>query len=229
MVKVLFFDAGPIITLVMSRLSWILPPLKKQFGGKFYLTPSVKYELVDRPLKIKRFEFEAIQVMKMIREGTFEVYDNIPQQKINQLENLANNAFKIKKKSMDVVQSGELESVASALQAGAAGVVIDERTLRLFIESGKEMESLLEHRFHKNVVANHQKIREFSEQLKGIKIIRSIELVAVAYRMGLLKDYIPPLKGGEGLLLDALLWATKTNGCAVTEQGISEIKQMLLK
>ena len=39
--KILFFDAGPVITLIMSRLSWILPELKKQFKGKFYLTPSL--------------------------------------------------------------------------------------------------------------------------------------------------------------------------------------------
>jgi len=33
MVKALFFDTGPIITLVMSRMVWILPELKKKYGG----------------------------------------------------------------------------------------------------------------------------------------------------------------------------------------------------
>ena len=49
MTAILFFDAGPVISLVMSRLAWLLPDLKKQFGGKFYITPAVKNELVDRP------------------------------------------------------------------------------------------------------------------------------------------------------------------------------------
>ena len=55
--KILFFDAGPIITLVMSRLIGILPDLKKKMNGKFYITPAVHKELIERPLMIKRFEF----------------------------------------------------------------------------------------------------------------------------------------------------------------------------
>ena len=57
MEKVLFFDAGPIISLVMSRMWWVLPKLKKEFGGTFYITPAVKFELVERPLQTKRFAF----------------------------------------------------------------------------------------------------------------------------------------------------------------------------
>ena len=50
MTKAIFFDAGPIISLVMSRLGWILPLLKKKYGGKFYITPAVSMELIERPL-----------------------------------------------------------------------------------------------------------------------------------------------------------------------------------
>ena len=141
MTKSLFFDAGPIITLVMSRLAWILPKLKEKFGGNFYITPSVKFELVDRPLNIKRFEFEALEVLKLIREGTLEVYNKVPKQKVAELKGLANGSFRMRNKTMDVVQAGELESVASALQTTASAVVMDERTLRLFIENNKEMKN----------------------------------------------------------------------------------------
>ena len=77
--RVLFFDTGPIITLVMSRLVWILPELKKQFGGKFYITPAVKRELVTRPMDIKRYEFEALEALKLIKEGVLETYDKVPE------------------------------------------------------------------------------------------------------------------------------------------------------
>ena len=139
MEKALFFDAGPIITLVMSRLIWILPKLKEKFGGKFYITPGVKTELVERPLGIKRFEFEALQVMKLIRDGTLEVYDKVPKSRVEQLQNLANSSFKIKNKNMDIIQTGEMEAVTCALQTNASAVVMDERTLRLLIENNKEM------------------------------------------------------------------------------------------
>ena len=228
MIKIIFFDAGPVISLVMSRLAWILPELKKQFGGKFYITPAVKNELVDRPLTVRRFEFEALQVMKFIREGVIEVYNAVPQRRVDALRSLANTSFMIDKKPMEILQSGEMESVASALETTAT-VVMDERTLRLFIENSSEMKKLLEMRFQKNVTADAQKIKEFSSQLKNVTIIRSIELVAVAYRMGLLNSYLPPQKNGKDLLLDSVLWATKYNGCAVTEHEIEEIKQFLLK
>src|SRR3989338_6022899 len=226
--KILFFDAGPVISLVMSRLPWILPELKKKFGGKFYITPAVQKELVERPLSVKRYEFEALQVMKFIREGILEVYANVPQKKVQELQTLANNSFSIRGKPMEVIQSGEMESVAAALQLNSA-VVMDERTLRLFIENSPELLGILEYRFSQKIQADKTKIKQFSSQLQGIPIIRSTELVGIAYKLSLLDGFVPPGKGGKETLLDAVLWATKYNGCAITEHEIEEVKGYLLK
>jgi len=225
--KKLFFDAGPIITLVMSRLSWILPLLKEKYGGEFYITPAVKYELIDRPLTISRFQFEALQVLKLLRDGTLKLYDKVPQQQATKLKNLANNSFRINNKNMDLIQAGEIESVTSSLQEENSAVVMDERTLRLFIENNKEMKSLLERRFKRDVTASIDKMNEFSKQLKNVQIIRSIELIAVAYKLGLLDEYIPKRKNGNGILINSVLWAAKYNGCAVTPHEIDEIKSNL--
>jgi len=227
--KIIFFDAGPIISLVMARLIWILPKLKEQFGGKFYITPAVKRELVERPMKVRRFEFEALQVLKLIREGVLEIYEEVPYKKAKELENLADTSFRIKNRNLDIIQSGEMEAVASALKIGAEGIVMDERTLRLFIENSLEMEKLLEIRFKEDVIPDHKRIKQFSQQLQGIKIIRSIELVGVAYKLGILDEYIPKLKDGRRILLDAVLWGTKFNGCAVTVRELNEMKNYLLK
>lgn len=229
--KILFFDAGPVISLVMSRLMWILPELKKKFNGRFYLTPAVYKELVERPLTIRRFEFEALQVMKLIREGVLEMYNNVPQKKVQELQSLANTSFQLNGSSMDILQSGEMESVSAALELKAA-VVMDERTLRLFIENREEMKKLLENRFQKAVSVDKAKMNLFSSSLQGITIIRSIELVGVAYALGLLDPYIPSpkeQKAGREILLDSVLWAVKYNGCAVTEHEIEEIKGYLVK
>ncbi|MBS3127164.1 hypothetical protein J4228_03295 [Candidatus Woesearchaeota archaeon] len=228
MTKILFFDAGPIISLVMARVSWILPELKKKYGGKFYITPAVKKEVIERPLQVKRFEFEALQVLKLIRDGVLEVYQDVPQQKVSSLIALANNSFKVKDKGVDIIQSGEMESVACALQTDAEAVVMDERTLRLFIENNKEMQKLLEMRFKKKVVSDVSKMTQFSKALKDVTIIRSIELVGISYRLGLLDPYIPDQKDGREVLLDAVLWAAKYNGCAVHDHEIEEIKKSLL-
>ena len=145
---VLFLDAGPVITLTMSRLSWILPELKKRTNHTFYITPAVQKELVERPLTVRRFGFEALQVMKMIREGTLQVYATVSSNKVREYQQLANTSFSIQNNFMEVLQSGEMESVTCALETGAS-VVMDERTLRLFIENRQEMKKLLEHRFQK--------------------------------------------------------------------------------
>lgn len=229
MEKIIFFDTGPIISLVMSGLVWILPKLKEQFGGKFYITPAVKRELIERPIKVKRFEFEALQALKLVREGVLEIYEEVPYKKVKELENLADTSFSIKNKNLDIMQSGEMEAVASALKLGAEAVVMDERTLRLFIENSQEMEKLLEFRFKRDITSNPAKIKQFSQQLRGIKIIRSIELVGIAYKLGLLDDYIPKLKEGKKTLLDAVLWSTKFNGCAVTPREIEELQRYFLK
>ena len=227
--KILFFDAGPVISLVTSRLIGLLPDLKRKFGGKFYIHPAVRLELIERPLTVRRFEFEALQVAKLIRDGILEVYSKVPAKRVKELITLANSSFRIGNKDMDIIQSGEVESVACALDVNAAGVVMAERTLRLFIENNKEMKALLEGRFKKTVVPDIAKMNQFSQQLKSITIIRSIELVGVAYKLGLLDAYIPEGKSGKDVLLEAVLWATKFNGCAVTEHEVEEIKEFLLK
>ena len=55
--KSLVFDAGPIITLTMNNLLWLLNPLKNNFKGEFYLSAAVKEELIDRPLQTKKYKF----------------------------------------------------------------------------------------------------------------------------------------------------------------------------
>ena len=114
----IFFDTVLIITLVMSRLIWILPELKKRYGGKFYITPSVKRELITRPMDIKRFQFEALQALKLINDGVLEVYEDVPEKEVARLHAIANCSFKIGNQNMEVVQSGEIESVVCALEAG---------------------------------------------------------------------------------------------------------------
>ncbi len=225
--KMIFFDTGPIITLIMARLGWMIPKLKEKFGGHFYITPAVKFELIDRPLTVKRFEFEALQVMKLINEGILEIYDQVPLQKVKELKTLANSTFMMEGKTMDILQEGEVESVASALELNSV-VVMDERTLRLFIENNKEMKKLLDLRFKADINVDQEKMERFSAQFKDLSIIRSIELVGIGYKMGLLDGYIPKMKNGRDLMLDSVLWASKFNGCAVTSEEIEEIKKYLL-
>jgi len=71
--KYLIFDAGPIISMTMNGMLPIIEKLKGIFDGEFILTPHVRKEVVDKPMKIKKFKLEAIQVNDMIERGVFKM------------------------------------------------------------------------------------------------------------------------------------------------------------
>ena len=71
--KTLFFDAGPVISMTMNHILWVLKKLKKQFNGNFFITEMVKKELVDKPLRTKRFKLEAIQTIQQINSKVLKV------------------------------------------------------------------------------------------------------------------------------------------------------------
>src|SRR3989338_4468124 len=72
--KAIIFDSSTIINLALNNLLWILQPLKEKYKGEFYITESIKKEIIDRPFQIKRFKLEAIQISKEIEKGVLKVY-----------------------------------------------------------------------------------------------------------------------------------------------------------
>ena len=228
--KSLFFDSGPLMSLTMNNLLGILQPLKEKFGGEFYITPAVKKELVERPLEIKRFEFEALQILKLLREGTLKLYEK-PLKGVMDLSAYANKSIVAKDKEccMEIIHGGELETVAASLQEGNDTVAIDERTIRLLMENSEELKSLIEARLHEKVILDKKMANQFQSLIKGMKVIRSAELVGMAYQFGILNNYLPPLKSGREILLDSVLWGLKLKGCAIIGEEIEELKRVLLK
>ncbi len=228
--KSLFFDSGPLMSLTMNNLLGILQPLKEKFGGEFYITPTVRKELVERPLEIKRFEFEALQILKLLREGTLKLYEK-PLKGVMDLSTYANRSIVAKDKGccMEIIHGGELETVAASLQEGSNTVAIDERTIRLLMENSEELKSLIEARLHEKVILDRKMAGQFQSLIKGMKVIRSAELVGMAYQFGILNNYLPPLKRGREILLDSVLWGLKLKGCAIIGEEIEELKRVLLK
>ncbi len=228
--KSLFFDSGPLMSLTMNNLLEILQPLKEKFGGEFYITPAVRKELVERPLEIKRFEFEALQIMKLLREGTLKLYEK-PLKGVTDLSAYANKSIVAKGKDccMEIIHGGELETVAASLQEGSGTVVIDERTIRLLMENGQELKKLIEERLHEKVILDKKMAGQFQSLVKGMRVIRSAELAGLAYQFGILDNYLPALRNGREILLDSILWGLKLKGCAIIREEIEELKRVLLR
>jgi len=222
--KSIFFDAGPVISLATNNLLGIIEKLKLAYNGKFYFSGAVKRELIDVPFGSKKFKFESIQVMKAVERGIFEI---IPQEKTAkltaQLLDLANNIYSAKGFGVRIVHKGEIDSIAGSNLLGSEAIVIDERTTRMLIESPYELKKLLQSRLHTNIRINESNLEQFRKNVKGLKIIRSAEIAAVSYEMGLMKDYLPDVPNAGKELLDGVLWGVKLNGCAISREEIEKI------
>ncbi|MBW2995450.1 hypothetical protein KY312_03780 [Candidatus Woesearchaeota archaeon] len=226
--KTIVFDTGPVITLSVNALLWLLYPLKQKFKGKFIITPNVERELIETPLRGKKYKFEALKVQDMLNEKIFEIVDNKEiSKKAKELMQLANSCFHVRGTYLKIVHEAEIESLAAAIFLKADVLVVDERTTRTLIEDPESLEKLLEHKMGKDVVVDKENLERFKKETEGIKVIRSVELVTVAYKMGLLNKYVTANKKinvkMKNILLYSALWALKLYGCAVSGKEIDEI------
>ena len=70
--KALIFDSGPLINFSMSGLLYLLEELKRRFQGKFFITEQVKYEVIDRPIKVPKFELGALMIKNLLAKKIIE-------------------------------------------------------------------------------------------------------------------------------------------------------------
>ena len=223
--KYLIFDAGPIISLAMNGMLPVIEKLKGVFDGEFILTPHVKNEVVNRPMKIKKFKLEAMQVNDMIERGVFKMSgDVVPQVKLDKevkrLLKVTNGVLKVTAtgEKISIIHDGEAACLAFANLCKCENViVIDERTTRMLTESPKGLEKMMEKKLHTPLDANLSLL----DELKDFKFIRSAELLFVAWKKGLI--HVKKSKD----LLDALLYGVKFKGCAISSKEIEEMKRLI--
>ena len=161
--KYLIFDAGPIISLTMNGMLPILEKLKDVFDGEFILTPHVRREVVDKPMKIKKFKLEAIQVNDMIDRGIFKMSSEIiSNQKLDQetkrLLKVTNGVLRTSatKEKIKIIHDGEAACLAFSNLCEADNViVIDERTTRMLTEAPQNLEKMMEKKLHTPLDVNY--------------------------------------------------------------------------
>jgi hypothetical protein len=224
--KALIFDAGALITLSMNGLTEELRKLKTVFNGSFLITQQVKSEVIDKPLTIKNFELEAFRTKKLLDDGILELaedygFDNFKiEEKAREIMGIANSFFQGPRESINIVHLGEASCLALSKMLSEKKVknviVIDERTTRMLIEKPGNLEELLSRKLHARI----KTVKKNFEYFKNFQVIRTAELIYVAWRKGLIE-----IKDGI-LLLDALLYALKFKGCSISHEEIEEIKKI---
>lgn len=223
--KALIFDASSIISFTMNGLFDEIRKLKSIFKGKFLITNGVKREVIDNPIKIKRFKFEALKVKQLLEEKVFEMPSSIG---INDEEilkrgqemlKIANSTFVSDIKKIHLIDFGEASCLALSEMLNKKGIknilIVDERTTRMLVEKPENLKNLLEKKLHVNIKIDEKNIKSFM----GFKIIRSTELAYVLWKKGITK-----LKGID--ILEGLLYALKFKGASISHDEIREITSL---
>src|SRR3989338_5126835 len=224
MEKAIIFDSGTLITLSMNDLLEMLRKLKQNFGGKFIITREVEEEIVTKPMKIKKFKLGAIRLKNLIEDKTLEFPDvfDVSQNEISKIANSilkdANAMFIAQKRPVHIIDLGEASIMAlSKLLRNkkiANLIAMDERTTRMLCEKPQNLERLLSKKLHMKIIQQKQGNRDF---YRG-DFIRSTELIFIAYKKGILP------KNKE--LLDAMLYAAKFKGAAISSEEIKVMEKL---
>jgi len=223
--KALILDTGTLINLSMNGLLYILPELAEKTKVKFFITHAVKYEVVDRPMNVPRFELGALRVRNMIDSGAI----NLPQtldiphdqitNKTKELMNLANQSVRSKGNWIKIVSDAEISCLALSTfltdNKIENMIAVDERTTRLLSEKPQDLEETMSRKLHQKVSLDPKKFKAF----KQFKFMRSTELVYIAHKLGVLR-----VKGPKAL--EAALFATKFKGSSVSYEEIKVLKKL---
>ena len=223
--KVLIFDSSTLISLAMNGLFEEIRQLKKIFDGKFLITKEVRNEIIDKPLNIKRFELEAIKIQELLDDKTLSMPEDIKidsseiSRKTYEVLELANNCFFSNGKEIHLIDAGEASCIAISKHLNEKQIenimCIDERTTRNIIESTDDLKNFLQKKLHSKIEMKKNALEYF----KNMKVIRSAELVYIAWKKNLIKSK-------NKKVLDAMLWAVKFKGCSISEDEIREIEKV---
>ena len=210
--------------MTTNNLLWVLDYLKERFNGDFYISDAVKKELIDKPLASKKFKFEALQVSFRVKKAVLNIVET-PQIKAlaEELQGLANKTFKVKGNWLKIVHYAEMETLAAAIILNASAVVIDERTTKLLVENPQELTKMFGRMLRAKVFVNKKNLEKIHQWVKSIKILRSVELVLIAYEKGILNKYLLEEKDARKTLVESLLWGVKLHGCAISRREIDEL------
>lgn len=233
--KAIVFDSGPIISLSLNNLLWILEKLKAKYNGYFLISPKVKEELVDVPItRTRRYILEGLNVLNLILKGIINIGNYDFKDLYEKIDHFANKIFSSGDAYINIIHSGEIETLCLCLKAKAEAIVIDERNTRLLIEDPIKLKERLERKLHRRIKVDEYRLKELKELFKNIKVIRSAELVSVAYELNIFKEYyVSEIKEFDENfdydLLKGLLWGVKLKGCSISEEEINRIIEKVIK
>ncbi len=223
--KIIILDSGILINLSLNGLLYIIPELKAKTGVRFMITQDVKYETIDRPIHVPRFELGAIRVEEMLLSKFIELPEEFGisspdiAKKRDEFMQIANHSLFSDGKWLQIVSNAEVSCLAASFlltQNKIENMIgIDERTTRLLAERPESLSDLMSAKLHEKIKLDKSNLVVF----KDFRFVRSTELVYVAFKKGILKLHDPKT-------LEAALFATKYHGSSVSFEEIRQLKRL---
>ena len=207
-------DSSALISMSINCMLPVLTELGERVD--FVIPESVLDEVITVPRSSKKYKLSALRFSALVENGVVSV-EKPNQESTREIIDAANSIFWVKHKPLRILHEGEAESLVLAKDSGV--LLIDERTLRFLVENPGSMTGLLQRRMNREVFENKENMKRFQGLTKSVPIIRSSEIIAVAYETGILEKYFR----GEGKeILESCLWALKFSGCSLTREEIDE-------
>jgi len=223
--KVLILDSGPIINLAINGLLYVFENLKENFDGKFIITNEVKREIYDKPIKVQRFELEALRIKQLIDKKIFEFPESIGintselEKETRRLMDIANTSIESHHRKIKIMSEAEMSCIALSKILTKKKIeniiAVDERTARIISEKPENLQKIISNKIHEKAKLVNPHLEDF----KHLKFIRSSEIVYVAHKKGLTN-----LKDKKAL--EAFLYATKFKGSSISWDEIRALKKL---
>jgi hypothetical protein len=184
----------------------------------------VEREVVAKPLslKTKEYSLSALRIKELLLRKTLSVINDDIDDRVKNLLNIANNIFFARGKPLSIVHFAEMEIIAIAQKLNINIIVIDERTTRFITESPISYTKHLESELNFSILINKKNLSAFQEIASNLKIIRSSEILILAYQLG----YFDSFKSLKKDFLEAGLYSLRYSGCSLS---FGEIEKFMKK
>ncbi|MFH0971345.1 MAG: hypothetical protein V1835_02145 [Candidatus Micrarchaeota archaeon] len=217
-------DSSALISLSESCVVSVLRHLKEKSKARFAAPESVFVESVERPAKTRQHGFSAVRIKKLFSEGIVEKI-TASQEKTRDILNTANNLFFVGNVALELIQVGEAECAAVIGDNPDMCMIIDEKTLRLLIESPNKLRAVLEGEYGEKIKIDGKMLEKWQHMTRGIKVLRSVEVLGVAVEKG----YFRSFGEDENLAYHSAVFALRGFGCSLTNSELNEFEQLFAR
>lgn len=214
----LICDSSALISITDSCFIHVLYMLKRSFSGAYVIPPCVYEECVAHPRRIRA---HAIYALRLERAVSDEVLGVVPLEEPAHAARIlqwANSIFTLDGRPLAILQRGEAECLALALETGVRDVLMDERTTRLLLEAPEQLAAHLQAEYGERLRVHEQPMLELMARCKSLRFYRSSELLLLAYQLGFFDDYWSMKEEA----LEAALYRLKYSGCALSQDEIEQ-------